>query len=150
MAFNENSRVKIPTILHLVRLGFEYLSLKGQSWDETTNIFTNIFNTSIKRLNPEFTDGDVKRLYDEVSLSLENEDLGKSFYEKLIATSGTRIIDFENFNNPLGPWGGISSEHWLGVEPGVGRDVFARLILGARTSITIATVSFGLSRISKS
>ena len=99
MAFNENSRVKIPTILHLVRLGFEYLSLKGQSWDETTNIFTNIFNTSIKRLNPEFTDGDVKRLYDEVSLSLENEDLGKSFYEKLIATSGTRIIDFENFNN---------------------------------------------------
>jgi type I restriction enzyme R subunit len=99
MAFNENSRVKIPTILHLVRLGFEYLSLKGQSWDETTNIFTNIFNTSIKRLNPEFTDGDVKRLYDEVSLSLENEDLGKAFYEKLIATSGTRIIDFENFNN---------------------------------------------------
>ena len=99
MAFNENSRVKIPTILHLVRLGFEYLSLKGQSWDETTNIFTNIFNTSIKRLNPEFTDGDVKRLYDEVSLSLENEDLGKAFYEKLVTTSGTRIIDFENFNN---------------------------------------------------
>ena len=97
--YNEDSRVKIPTILHLVRLGFEYLSLKGQSWDETTNIFTNIFNTSIKRLNPEFTDGDVKRLYDEVSLSLENEDIGKVFYEKLIAISGTRIIDFENFNN---------------------------------------------------
>lgn len=99
MAFNENSRVKIPTILHLVRLGFEYLSLKNQTWDETTNIFTNIFNTSIKRINPDFTDGDVKRLYDEVSLSLENEDLGKVFYEKLTATSGTRIIDFENFNN---------------------------------------------------
>ena len=99
MAFNENSRVKIPTILHLVRLGFEYLSLRGQTWDETTNIFTEIFNKSIKRLNPEFTDGDVKRLYDEVSLSLENEDLGKVFYEKLIAISGTRIIDFENFNN---------------------------------------------------
>ena len=99
MAFNENSRVKIPTILQLVRLGYDYLSLRGQTWDETTNIFTNIFNTSIKRLNPEFTDGDVKRLYDEVSLSLENEDLGKAFYEKLIATSGTRIIDFENFNN---------------------------------------------------
>ena len=96
---NEDSRVKIPTILHLVRLGYEYLSLKGQSWNETTNIFANIFNTSIKRLNPDFTDGDAKRLYDEVSLSLENEDLGKAFYEKLIATSGTRIIDFENFNN---------------------------------------------------
>lgn len=99
MAFNENSRVKIPTILHLVRLGFEYLSLKNQAWDETTNIFTNIFNTSIKRINPLLTDGDVKRLYNEISLSLENEDLGKAFYEKLIATSGTRIIDFDNFNN---------------------------------------------------
>lgn len=99
MAFNENSRVKIPTILHLVGLGYEYLSLRGQTWDETTNIFTEIFNKSIKRLNPDFTDGDVKRLYDEVSLSLENEDLGKVFYEKLIAISGTRIIDFENFNN---------------------------------------------------
>jgi type I restriction enzyme R subunit len=96
---NEDSRVKIPTILHLVRLGFEYLSLKGQSWDETTNIFTDIFNKSIKRLNPEFTEGDVKRLYDEVSLSLENQDLGKVFYEKLVAVSGPRIIDFENFNN---------------------------------------------------
>ncbi|NDC93224.1 MAG: type I restriction endonuclease subunit R, partial [Flavobacteriales bacterium] len=96
---NEDSRVKIPTILHLVRLGFEYLSLKGQSWDETTNIFTEIFYKSIKRLNPDFTDGDLKRLYDEVSLSLENEDLGKVFYEKLTATSGKRIIDFENFDN---------------------------------------------------
>ncbi|WP_395625723.1 type I restriction endonuclease subunit R [Daejeonella sp.] len=99
MAFNENSRVKIPTILHLVRLGFDYLSLKGQKWDETTNIFTDVFNKSIKRLNPGFTDGDVKRLYDEVSLSLENEDLGKVFYEKLTSTSGKRIIDFENFDN---------------------------------------------------
>jgi type I restriction enzyme R subunit len=96
---NEDSRVKIPTILHLVHLGYEYLSLKGQSWDETTNIFTEIFYKSIKRLNPDFNDGDAKRLYDEVSLSLENEDLGKAFYEKIITTSGTRIIDFENFNN---------------------------------------------------
>jgi type I restriction enzyme R subunit len=99
MLHNENTRVKIPTILHLVRLGYDYLSLKDAKWDESTNIFTDIFNESIKRINPDFTDGDVKRLYDEVSLSLENEDLGKVFYEKLTATSGTRIIDFENFNN---------------------------------------------------
>ncbi len=54
-------------------------------------------------------------------------------------------IDLDNFNNPIGPWGGISTEHWLGVEPGVGRDVFARLIIGARTSITIATITSVLS-----
>jgi type I restriction enzyme R subunit len=99
VSFNENSRVKIPTILHLVRLGFEYLSLKNQTWDETTNIFNDIFYSSIKRINPDLTDGDVKRLYDEVSLCLENEDLGKVFYEKLTATSGSKIIDFENFEN---------------------------------------------------
>jgi type I restriction enzyme R subunit len=99
MSFNENSRVKIPTILHLVRLGFEYLSLKGQKWDESTNIFTDIFNTSIKRLNPDFENDDVCRLYGEVTLCLENEDLGKAFYEKITERSGTKIIDFENFNN---------------------------------------------------
>jgi type I restriction enzyme, R subunit len=96
---NEDSRVKLPAILHLVRFGYEYLSLREQTWDETTNIFTDIFNKCIKRINPDFTDGDVKRLYDEISLSLENEDLGKVFYEKLTATSGKRIIDFENFDN---------------------------------------------------
>lgn len=99
MKFNEDSRVKIPTILHIVRLGYEYLSLKVQKWDETTNIFTDIFNKSIKRLNPEFTDADVKRFYDEVVLCLENEDLGKIFHEKLTSKSGTRLIDFENFDN---------------------------------------------------
>lgn len=99
MLHNENTRVKIPTILHLVRLGYDYLSLKDAKWDDSTNIFTDIFNKSIKRINPNFSDGDVKRLYDEVSLCLENEDLGKVFYEKLTATSGTKIIDFEHFEN---------------------------------------------------
>lgn len=99
MAFNENTRVKIPTILHLCRLGYSYLPLKNAKWDESTNIFTDVFHESIKRLNPELSDVDVKRLYDEVSLSIENEDLGKAFYEKLIAKSGTRLIDFENFDN---------------------------------------------------
>ena len=37
MIFSEDSRVKIPCILYLVRLGYQYLSLKGASWDEETN-----------------------------------------------------------------------------------------------------------------
>jgi len=32
MKFNEDTRVKIPTILHLMRLGYSYLSLKDQRW----------------------------------------------------------------------------------------------------------------------
>jgi type I restriction enzyme R subunit len=99
MKFNEDSRVKIPTILHLIRLGYEYLSLSRQTWDESTNIFTDIFRESIQRLNPDLSESDIKRFYDEVALCLENEDLGKAFYEKLIEKSGNRLIDFENFSN---------------------------------------------------
>ena len=39
------------------------------------------------------------------------------------------------YGTPLGKWGGISSEHWLGLEPGLGRDVLMQLVYGARTSL---------------
>jgi ABC-type dipeptide/oligopeptide/nickel transport system permease subunit len=39
---------------------------------------------------------------------------------------------------PLGPWGGMSWDHPLGVEPLIGRDILARLLYGARISLTIA------------
>ncbi len=40
--------------------------------------------------------------------------------------------------NPVGKLGGISGEHWFGVEPRTGRDVFLRFAYGARTSLLIA------------
>ena len=97
--FNEDSRVKIPTILHLMKLGYVYLSLRSQVWDESTNIFTNIFKESIGRLNPELDEKDIKRFYDEIALTLENKDLGRAFYEKLVDQSGIRMIDFDDFSN---------------------------------------------------
>lgn len=99
MKFNEDSRVKIPTILHLMRLGYSYLSLKNQVWDVSTNIFTDIFKENIQRLNPELSQADIQRIYDDVSLCLENEDIGNAFHQKLINRSGPKLIDFEDFDN---------------------------------------------------
>ena len=99
MAFNENTRVKIPAILHLCRLGYKYLSLKTSQWDESTNIFTDIFRDSITRINPDITASEAKEIFENVSLSLENEDLGEAFFNMLTSTSGTKLIDFQDFSN---------------------------------------------------
>lgn len=97
MIFNEDSRVKIPSILHLMQLGYQYLSLKDNTCDEGTNIFTEIFHKQITAINNGISHTDIQKVYDEVSLSLENEDLGRAFYHKLIDQSGIKLIDFENF-----------------------------------------------------
>ncbi|RIJ48755.1 type I restriction endonuclease subunit R [Maribellus luteus] len=99
MKFNEDSRVKIPAILHLTRLGYSYLSLKDSEWNIDTNIFTGIFKNSVAAINPGSEPEDIDKLLEEVNLSLENEDLGKAFYEKLTTKSGLKLIDFENFTN---------------------------------------------------
>jgi type I restriction enzyme, R subunit len=99
MAFNENTRVKIPAILHLCRLGYTYLSLKELESDSSTNVLTDIFTASILRINPSLESSQTKRIFEDISLLLENEDLGKAFYEKITATSGVRLIDFKNFDN---------------------------------------------------
>lgn len=99
MVFSEDSRVKIPCILHLVRLGYRYLSLKDATWDEETNIFPDLFRAAIAQINPDIDGGDIDRLLTDVKLLLDNEDLGRAFYEKLTERSGVRLIDFENFDN---------------------------------------------------
>jgi type I restriction enzyme R subunit len=98
MIFSEDSRVKIPCILHLVRLGYKYLSIKNASWDEATNIFPELFRTAIARVNPNIEADDIERLLDDVKLLLDNEDLGKAFYERLADRSGIKLIDFADFS----------------------------------------------------
>ena len=99
MKHNEDSRVKIPALIHLTRLGYNYLSLKNAVWDENTNIFSDVFIDSISKINPAINKSDCLRLLDEVSLLLDNEDLGKAFYERITERSGIKLIDFENFDN---------------------------------------------------
>lgn len=98
MAFNENTRVKIPAILHLLRLGFSYLSLYNESWDTGTNIFTDVFKKSVQKINSSAKPEEIERLLEETILTLDNEDLGKTFYEKLTNKSGLKLIDFADFS----------------------------------------------------
>lgn len=55
-----------------------------------------------------------------------------------------------SYGLPIKPNGGIDGSHWFGVEPGLGRDIFALLIYGIRTSlgialcVTLASVAFGV------
>ena len=99
MNFNEDTRVKIPTLIHLLKLGYTYISKKDNKWNTDTNIFTDIFLKNIKRLNPDANQEDIKKIYNEISTCLSNEDLGKEFYEKIISKSGTKLIDFDEFSN---------------------------------------------------
>src|SRR6059058_3916501 len=70
----------------------------------------------------------------------------------LVAAFSSQLIDLyghqpSQFNSdlisndttmPYGSFGGISTMHWLGVEPVNGRDVLARLLAGLRTSLVIS------------
>jgi len=97
--FNEDIRVKIPAILTLTRLGYKYLSLKNSKWDSETNIFTDLFINSLKKLNSKISDTEIKKLIATIGVELDNDDLGRKFYERLTEQSGIKLIDFDNFEN---------------------------------------------------
>ena len=97
--FNEDSRVKVPAILHLARLGYRYLSLKDARWDDRSNIFPDLFEQAVLRLNPGLRSGNVPALLDELQLKLKGDDLGRGFHERLTARSGIRLLDLDDLTN---------------------------------------------------
>lgn len=99
MIFNENSRVKIPAILHLMRLGYTYIPLNKKNRREDTNIFEDIFIDSLQRINPDVAKEELYRTLDEISLELDYEDLGRKFFQRLTTTSGIKLIDFNDISN---------------------------------------------------
>lgn len=66
--------------------------------DEETNRFTDIFKQSVADINEGIEERDLDNLVKDVKLSLDNEDLGKAFYQMLVEKSGIKLIDFKDFS----------------------------------------------------
>ena len=96
--FTENTRVQVPAALHLCKLGYTYLD-DITSYNPQTNILTDIFIRSVKRLNPALADLECSQLLDKIIGILNNDDLGKEFYTMLSSNSGVKLIDLADANN---------------------------------------------------
>lgn len=100
MIHNENSRVKIPALVHLTRLGYKYIKQKDCSgaYCPKTNIFKGILRDNINRLNgTALTETDVDSLVEELAIKLNTDDLGRAFYKILLSGfNGLRLIDLED------------------------------------------------------
>ena len=105
-AFSEDSRVKFPTLMHLMGIGFKYVSLKGlktkyviapkTEFDPLTNILTDYFTEAYNKLNPNVENGAAGKLLAKIQSSLMNDDLGRQFYNEILLNTGERIIDLSS------------------------------------------------------
>lgn len=105
MPHNENSRVKIPALVHLTRLKYQYVSLKEYAdtdfIDKDTNIFVDLLCAAINRINgKEYTVEDTRKLVSELKIILDNDDLGRVFYSILVnGYIGIKLIDFDDITD---------------------------------------------------
>ena len=101
MEFNEDVRVKIPAIIHFLRLGYDYQSLKEADIDFDTKIFVKRFKKSLEKINHcTFTIIQIQDLLSEIHSVIKNNDLGKEFYNWLInPQEKVKLIDFDNIEN---------------------------------------------------
>lgn len=100
----EDPRVKIPATLHFIRLGYKYQSLKDAEIDFDTKIFINRMQPALSKINNKrFTKKEIKDILSELFLLMRNNDLGYSFYNRLIdQTNPVKLIDFDHpLNNDL-------------------------------------------------
>lgn len=95
--FNEFTRVQIPAMVHLTRLGYEYHSLKNLVIDKDTGILIDVFKSQTTKFNPEI---DFENEFKNMKAELDQDDLGRSFYERI--TKGEhKLIDFIHPNNNI-------------------------------------------------
>lgn len=101
--FNEATRVQMPAMVHLTRLGYSYFGkinedMAGNVYDPDTNILIDVFKQQFEFLNPS-AKGEFGQTFRAIRQELANDDLGKSFYKRLTTASPVRLVDFENPQN---------------------------------------------------
>lgn len=99
--FNEDTRVKIPATLQFLRIGYDYQSMKDAEIDFNTKIFVNRFRRALEKINQRsFSDADIEALLAEIHALIRNNDLGRSWYLRLIdASEDVRLVDFDHPEN---------------------------------------------------
>jgi type I restriction enzyme R subunit len=101
--FSEDSRVKIPAVLHFKRLGYVYQSkkVKDEVIDKRNNIFKEVFKKSIEKINgKEFSDAKIEELIKEIwNLTNNSVDKGESFFDRLTLGNSVKLIDLEHPEN---------------------------------------------------
>lgn len=101
--FNEATRVQMPALVHLTRLGYTYFGKiseesVGDLYDGDTNILLKVFKSQFEKLNPEHA-GEYEQVLHDIKQELDNDDLGSSFYKRLTSTSPVKLIDYKNPSN---------------------------------------------------
>lgn len=101
--FSEATRVQMPAMVHLTRIGYTYFGKlsedkNGTVYDGDTNILLPIFEQQFKKLNPGH-EGEYLQVLKDIRKELNDDDLGRGFYNRLKAVSPIKLIDFDNIEN---------------------------------------------------
>ena len=93
----EDTRIKIPALIHLSRLGYSYLIRKETTRNRGTNILTEILKQSVERINGrKLTEEAFKQLISDLREALGADDLGFGFYNVIRnGWNGLKIIDYD-------------------------------------------------------
>ena len=97
--FSELTRVQIPAALHLMRMGYTYLSRNSKEIaerDPDTNILVSVFKEQFLTFNNYLTYEDFERELANIKLELDQNDLGRSFFKRIQGQEGAVYIDWEN------------------------------------------------------
>ena len=101
--FSEATRVQMPAMVHLTRIGYTYFGKlsedkNGTVYDGDTNILLQVFERQFKNLNPGH-EGEFLQVLKDIRKELNDDDLGQGFYNRLKAVSPVKLIDFDNIGN---------------------------------------------------